>query len=154
MKHKRRAASQGAAGIAVQLAAMLVWMSASTRGLAADGVVAQRGERNVPAAAAGSISRPHSVLAQREAGKWLKSRLKDAFSRGSPQFIVPAGVYRLVPDSPDLPHVVLKGISHFQLLGRGATILCETNNTALYLDHCSNVKISGITLDYDPLPMT
>jgi len=154
MADKSWATSQGVANIVIRLVVMLVWISAGTCGLTADGVASQRSELNEPAASAGSISRPSPVLAQREAGNWLKSQLNDALSHGSPRFIVPGGTYRISPDSPDLPHVVLKDVSNFQLLGRSATILCETKNTALYLDHCSNVKISGITVDYDPLPMT
>jgi hypothetical protein len=106
------------------------------------------------AARPGSASNPGRVNAEREAGRQLKSRLQDALRRGSPQLVVPAGTYRIAPDSPDSPHITLANVSHFQLLGEQATIVCETKNTALLLERCSDVKISGITIDYDPLPMT
>ena len=35
-----------------------------------------------------------------------------------------------------------------------ALIICETKNTASFLDRCAHVKVAGIALDYDPLPMT
>jgi len=97
---------------------------------------------------------PDAAASQREAGRQLKIQLNEALSQKAPRLVVKPGIYRLSPDSPDLAHLVFKNISNFELIADGVTLICETKNSAIVMERCTNVKISGATIDYDPLPMT
>ena len=94
------------------------------------------------------------IAREREAGRSLKVQLTTALGQKSPRFVIPAGRYRLSPESPNLPHLVFKNISNFELIGDGVTLICETKNSAIFIQHCNHLKIKGVTIDYDPLPMT
>ncbi len=99
-------------------------------------------------------ARRASIAAQREAGAQFKIRLQQALTQRASRLVVPPGIYRLSPDLPDAPHILLQGISNFELIADGVTFICETKNSALVLQHCDHIKIQGVTIDYDPLPMT
>ena len=94
------------------------------------------------------------IAAQRAAGHQIQLQLDQALAQHAARFVIPPGTYRLTPEIPDHAHIVLKQAANFDLVANGVTILCETKNTALALWQCHNVTIEGLTIDYDPLPMT
>lgn len=91
---------------------------------------------------------------ERQAGRQLLAQFKDALASKARRFIVPPGRYRLTPDRPESAHIHLRDVTDFELVGDHATLICETKNSAILLDHCRNVLIRGFTIDYDPLPLT
>lgn len=95
-----------------------------------------------------------AIASEREAGRKLKIELKEALSQKVFRMVIPPGTYRLSPDSPDLPHLVFHDVSTFELIAEGVTLICESKNSAILIERCNNMKIRGLTIDYDPLPMT
>lgn len=92
--------------------------------------------------------------AERQAGHQLLSQLKGALASKAPCFRIAPGRYRLTPDRPESAHLHLRDVTDFELAGDGATLICETKNSAILLDSCRRVRIHGLTIDYDPLPLT
>ena len=71
---------------------------------------------------------------------------------GRTKIVIPPGKYR-VPGLRD-GHLVLQYLSDVEISGAGVEMICTETNRALALDHCHNVTISGLAIDYDPLPFT
>jgi hypothetical protein len=94
------------------------------------------------------------IAGEREAGRELKQQLARALAGKSARLVISPGIYRLSPDAADLPHLVFRHVSNFELDGAGVTLICESINSAIYIESCQNMTIKGLTIDYDPLPMT
>lgn len=84
----------------------------------------------------------------------IQALLDQAVAAGRHEVTIPPGVYRTAPPKPVGPHVKLYGIRDLTIHAEGVTLLCTTLNTALWLEKCTNVRVSGLTIDYDPLPQT
>jgi hypothetical protein len=97
---------------------------------------------------------PDKIAAEREAGCKLKDELEQAIAQKLPRMVMAPGIYRVSPDSPNAAHLFFHNISNFELIADGVQLICETKNTAISIIHCDHLKIRGITIDYDPLPMT
>ena len=97
---------------------------------------------------------PAAIAAERAAGKQLQAQLESALAQHAARLVVAPGIYRLSPESPDAPHLLFKKITNFELVADGVKLICETKNSAVLVERCDQVTFRGLTIDYDPLPMT
>jgi hypothetical protein len=94
---------------------------------------------------------PEQKEAQRAAGAALLQQIQSAASKNSPSFIIPPGDYRFSADWNIYPH--LKNIRNMIITAKGVTFWFDPPDVfGLEFDDCRNVTVTGLTLDYDPLP--
>ena len=79
---------------------------------------------------------------------WIKRALAD----GQRRIVVPAGTWYM--DLKDGTPLILQDLSGVKIIGNGVNIICNTPTQAIEIQHCENLYISGLTIDYDPLPFT
>ncbi|MBC2595740.1 right-handed parallel beta-helix repeat-containing protein [Ruficoccus amylovorans] len=65
---------------------------------------------------------------------------------------IPAGEYRVVPDNGT--HLRLENLHGVTLDGTGVTFICTETTRAILAENCTDLKLKGFTIDYDPLPFT
>ena len=82
----------------------------------------------------------------------LQSFIDKAVADGQKQIIVPPGVYRVTPQNRQ--HLVLKDLNGIEIIAENVEMICTETTRALTIYHCQNMKLSGLTIDYDPLPFT
>jgi len=84
----------------------------------------------------------------------LRALLRTAVAQRQARVVIPPGVYRGAPEAGQRVHVYLRGARDLEILATGVTMVCTKQTRALGLDSCHNVTLSGLTIDYDPLPFT
>ncbi|MBI5833998.1 MAG: hypothetical protein HZB16_17025, partial [Armatimonadetes bacterium] len=77
-----------------------------------------------------------------------------AIAAKATRVVIPPGVYRGGPEGNGACHLVWRGIANLEIVADGVTLVCTKPTRALGLDHCRDVTIRGLTIDYDPLPFT
>ena len=115
---------------------------------------ASHGQANAPA----NLAFPEPVAswteavkqAQREAARKLAADLKAAVARGATEFVIPPGDYRF--GAPGPKNLELVGATNLHVNAAGATFWCEPRQRvdALAVRNCKDVRLSGLTIDYDP----
>jgi len=65
--------------------------------------------------------------------------------------VIPPGVYRFC-DIPS-PGVVIRGMRRSRIVADGVTVVFKPGQS-FSLEDCEEVQLSGLTVDYDPLPFT
>ena len=77
----------------------------------------------------------------------IQTQIKTAISnKQSTVTIVPGRYYSNVNGR----HIDLAGVSNLTIVADGVSLIGQTANQAMRLDTCSNVTVSGLTVDYDP----
>ncbi len=71
---------------------------------------------------------------------------------GEHRVVVPPGRYRVTPRGRQ--HLVLHDLSDVQIIADNVELICTETTRALTIDHCTNVTVRGLVIDYDPLPFT
>ncbi len=71
---------------------------------------------------------------------------------GKHRIIVPAGHYRVRPH--DRQHLVLRNLKDVTIVADGVEMICTETTRALTINHCTNLTVRGLVIDYDPLPFT
>ncbi|AHF94754.1 hypothetical protein OPIT5_25825 [Opitutaceae bacterium TAV5] len=75
--------------------------------------------------------------------------IRDAIAARQPRLRIPAGVYRLEKT------VEIRNADNLEIDATGVTfIMTSTRQPILRIQESGNLKIHGLTLDYDPLPFT
>jgi hypothetical protein len=88
---------------------------------------------------------------QREAGVKLLARINEASKNKDGKLVIVPGNYRFSADWG--PHPVLTDLHDLTLIAHGVTFWFDPPDIwGLEFTNCSNVKVYGLTLDYDPLP--
>ena len=82
----------------------------------------------------------------------LKGFIESQAAKGVKKIIIPKGVYEL-PLIDSVP-ITLKNIKNVEIIGNGSEVICKTYSQILQLTNCENVKISGLSFDFDPLPFS
>jgi hypothetical protein len=93
-----------------------------------------------------------AAVAQPEAS--LQAQIDAAVAAGQHAVTIRPGVYRCQPLKRGAPHVRLRGLSDLAITADGVTLLCGSLSTALWIENCRNLSVHGLTIDYDPLPLT
>ncbi|NDC63562.1 MAG: right-handed parallel beta-helix repeat-containing protein, partial [Planctomycetia bacterium] len=57
-------------------------------------------------------------------------------------------------DQPARMHLLLAGLDGVEIVAAGAELICTEPTRAITFADCRNVTLSGLTIDYDPLPFT
>lgn len=83
----------------------------------------------------------------------FRPAVRDALKRGEKQIVIPKGVYRLAPESGG-ELWALEGARDVEIVAEGVTLVGTKLIRALSLHRCTGVSLSGLTVDYDPLPFT
>jgi hypothetical protein len=71
---------------------------------------------------------------------------------GTQRIVVPPGRYRITPKHRE--HLVLRGLKDLTIIADGVEMVCTETTRAVTIDHCTNITVRGLTIDYDPLPFT
>jgi hypothetical protein len=99
----------------------------------------------------GPIFTPAQKDIQRKAGKQLLKSIENASSKGSSVYTIPPGDYRFSADWNYYPHI--KNLRNMVVNATGVTFWFDAPDIfGLEFDDCRNVKVKGLTLDFDPLP--
>lgn len=90
------------------------------------------------------------MLQQRQAAQAVYNQILEAISRGDKSFTIPPGHYRFHPQS--LANFALKNVENFTIEATNVTFWLYPFQRVdgIVLDHCRNVTIRGLTVDYYP----
>lgn len=106
----------------------------------------------------------------------LQGFIDRELAAGKRRIVVPPGRHRVVPaafardrvigSKPASPHVagtegraarmhlLLAGLADVEIVATGAELICTEPTRAITFFDCKNVTLTGLTIDYDPLPFT
>ena len=84
----------------------------------------------------------------------LRQLVQDAVAAGAQELVVPPGVYVGGPREGEGTILVISGAENLHIRATGVTMRCTRLARALSVDDCRRLKLSGLTIDYDPLPFT
>lgn len=85
-------------------------------------------------------------------GNALQRIIDAGLARGESVIRIPAGRYEVHPTKGT--HLRLHGLKDVTIEAAGVEMICKETTLAVHLKDCSNVRIHGLTIDYDPLPFT
>lgn len=95
-----------------------------------------------------------TVIASIEGPRDFRPLIDAAVTEKRDHVVIPPGTYRLKPIGKSKSHVVLRGVENMVINATGVTLICEELTQAVTFEHCRNVTLRGLTVDYDPLPFT
>jgi hypothetical protein len=114
------------------------------------GRAAEPGEPQPPQAAparAPSATAPAAGRAMDLQG-FIEGRLK----AGKRRVVVPPGCYRVKPSQGR--HLFFQDLADVEIIADGVQMICTETCRAMVFDRCRNVRVKGLTIDYDPLAYT
>ena len=79
----------------------------------------------------------------------LANMIQVAINNNEPQVIIPPGIYR-----GKAPFLTIKNVTDLEIIADDVTMLCETRIRALQIENCKNLKLKGLTIDYNPMTFT
>ncbi len=82
----------------------------------------------------------------------LQGFIGDAIKAGSKRIVVPPGRYRVTPKNGR--HLLFKDLADTEIIAEGVEMVCTQTVQAMGFEHCRNVHLKGLTVDYNPLPFT
>ena len=85
-------------------------------------------------------------------GTDLRQSIAEQVAAGKGTVVVPPGDYRVAP--LDGVHLTLSNLKNCVVRMAGVRLICTETTRALDVRNCENVTVSGLTIDYDPLPFT
>ncbi|TAD86373.1 MAG: right-handed parallel beta-helix repeat-containing protein [Bacteroidetes bacterium] len=93
-------------------------------------------------------------FAQIDSGKDfdLQRHINREVSKGKKEILVPPGRYRLTPKGNR--HLLLQDLKDVTILAKGVELICTETVQAINIINCKNLKLVGLSIDYDPLPFT
>ena len=84
----------------------------------------------------------------------LQRLIDDAIAQGQTELVLPQGEYRLTPWAEHSPHLSIQGAKNLSIVAAGVKIICTKLNQAVEITDADQLTLSGLTIDYDPLPFT
>lgn len=100
----------------------------------------------------GSVEEQAHKGPPQERSEDLRGIIEGGLASGAKEIVIPPGRYRVTPKNRE--HLRLAGVSDVTILADGVEMLCTETTRALTIENCRNLKIRGLTIDYDPLPFT
>ena len=82
----------------------------------------------------------------------LRALINAELAAGKKRIVIPQGRYRV--SSERGYHLQFKNLSDVEIIANDVEMVCTSTVQALMFDHCSNVTLRGLVVDYDPLPFT
>jgi len=82
----------------------------------------------------------------------LQGFIEHQLQTGTNRVVVPPGRYRVTPRNG--MHLRLQNLTDVTVVADGVEMVCTETRLAVGINHCRNLQLRGLTVDYDPLPMT
>lgn len=82
----------------------------------------------------------------------LQGFLDKEIKKGKKEIVIPAGRYRVTPKGKT--HLLFENVNDITIIADGVELICTETVQAINIINCKNLKISGLSVDYDPLPFT
>lgn len=82
----------------------------------------------------------------------LQSFIQARIDLGDKKVVVPPGRYRVAPKGQI--HLRFSKLNNVEIAMKGVEMVCTQTTQAINISECTKLKISGLTIDYDPLPFT
>jgi hypothetical protein len=82
----------------------------------------------------------------------LQSFIDTAIADGQSTIVIPPGRYEVAPT--DGVHLRLYDLKNVTIVASGVEMVCTETTQAIHVKNCQNLRIVGLTIDYDPLPFT
>jgi hypothetical protein len=82
----------------------------------------------------------------------LRELINAELAAGKKRIVIPQGRYRV--SSEKGYHLQFKNLSDVEIIANHVEMVCTSTVQAVLFDHCSNVTLRGLVVDYDPLPFT
>jgi hypothetical protein len=98
------------------------------------------------------LSAPSVRAADERTDGDLPTIVQKQLDAGAKKVVVPLGHYRLKPTHG--VHWRLSGLKDVEIVAHGVEMVCTETRQAVRVEDCTNLKLSGLTIDYDPLPFT
>ena len=96
---------------------------------------------------------PHSYAEDQTGTPFdLQGFIDKEIKSGKKQIVIPPGQYRVTPQ--DRVHLALKDLNDLEIIADQTEMICTETTLAISLNNCKNLKLRGLTIDYDPLPFT
>jgi hypothetical protein len=82
----------------------------------------------------------------------LQGFIDRELAAGKKVVVVPPGRYRVTPVAHN--HLCLRDLHDVTVSADGVEMICTQTTRAILIDHCTNLTMRGLVIDYDPLPYT
>lgn len=82
----------------------------------------------------------------------LQSLIEAGLKSGKSTIKIPAGRYEVSPNNG--VHLTLEGVRDVTIDATDVEMVCTETTLAVMIKNCVNLRIAGLTIDYDPLPFT
>ena len=82
----------------------------------------------------------------------LQGYIDAEIAAGKSKIVVPPGVYRVAPKQRH--HLRFKNLRNITIMAENVEMICTETTRAMTFENCTNVTLSGLTIDYDPLCFT
>lgn len=82
----------------------------------------------------------------------LQGYINQKISAGETNIVVPPGRYRVSPNGNY--HLRFDDLNDITIVADSVEMICTETVQAIKINNCTNFKLKGITIDYDPLPFT
>lgn len=83
----------------------------------------------------------------------IQGMIAKAIAEGRSKVVIPPNTYRIAPKTGSVILPIV-GAHDLEIVADGVTVVGTKLTTALSVGNSTNVKISGMTINYDPLPFT
>lgn len=87
-----------------------------------------------------------------EQGSDLRAIIASGIASGKKKLVIPPGRYRVKPVNGT--HLQFKDLRNLEIVAHQVEMVCGATVQAIGFERCTNVTLSGLTIDYDPLPFT
>ena len=87
-----------------------------------------------------------------EASFDLQSFVDSTLRSGKRRIVLPRGRHRVSPR--DSVHLRLTALTNVEIIAEGVEMICTETSCAISFEKCRDVRLRGMTIDYDPLPFT
>jgi hypothetical protein len=89
------------------------------------------------------------------AGVDIQALVDDAIQKGAAEVTIPPGTYRVAPPGKGRgSHLNIRGAKNLTINATGVLMICTTGAQAVDVVDCTNLTLTGLTIDYDPLSFT
>lgn len=82
----------------------------------------------------------------------LQAFIDGQIKAGKKRIVIPPGRHRVTPKGRT--HLKLVDLKDVEIDADGSELICTETTRAVTIQNCSNLKLSGLTIDYDPLPFS
>lgn len=87
------------------------------------------------------------------ARRFLQDAIQKEMVSGKKEITIPPGTYYFSPNEKGI-HLKIENLTDTEINAVGVNIICTKTTCAVFINACKNLKINGLTVDYDPLPFT